>query len=229
MKDDAESQAAVAKAPGGAGGVHAASVVSAPELLAAGPLLIVLSGPSGAGKDAVLQELKRRGAPYHFVVTATSRAPRPGERDGIDYHFLSEAEFLRLRDSGGLLEHVLYHGTYRGVPKAQVREALAAGRDVLMRTDVRGALTIKGMAPGVVLIFIAPPGLAALEERMVARGEPPEEIRARIALARDELAAAPRFDYCVLNEDGRLDRAADQVQAIITAERCRIGRQPVAL
>jgi guanylate kinase len=198
-------------------------------LVAAGPLLVVLSGPSGAGKDAVLQELKRREAPYHFTVTATSRAPRPGERDGVDYYFLSETEFLRLRDTGGLIEHVLYHGTYRGVPKAQVREALAAGRDVVMRTDVRGALTIKEMAPGAVLIFIAPPGLAALEARMVARGEPAEEIHARIALARGELAAAPRFDYCVLNEDGRLDRAADQVQAIITAEHCRIGRRPVAI
>lgn len=198
-------------------------------LLAAGPLLVVLSGPSGAGKDAVLQELKRREAPYHFTVTATSRAPRPGERDGVDYQFLSEAEFLHLRDSDGLVEHVLYHGTYRGVPKAQVREALAAGRDVVMRTDVRGALTIKGIAPGAVLIFIAPPGLAALAARMHARGEPPAEIRARIELARGELAAAPRFDYCVLNEDGRLDRAADRVQAIVTAERCRIGRQPVAL
>ncbi len=229
MQDDAEAQAAVAETASGAGGVPGAAAVSALDLLAAGPLLAVLSGPSGAGKDAVLQELKRREAPYHFVVTATSRAPRPGERDGVDYHFLSEAEFLRLRDTGGLLEHVLYHGTYRGVPKAQVREALASGHDVLMRTDVRGALTIKGMAPGAVLIFIAPPGLAALEERMVARGEPPEEIRARIVLARGELAAAPRFDYCVLNEDGRLDRAADQVQAIITAERCRIGRESVAL
>src|SRR5579883_2590569 len=229
MKDDAESQAAVAKAPGGAGGVHAASVVSAPELVAAGPLLVVLSGPSGAGKDAVLQELKRRQAPFHFVVTATSRAPRPGERAGVDYHFLDETEFLRLRDTGGLLESVQYHGTYRGVPKAPVREALAAGRDVVMRTDVRGALTIKAMAPDVVLIFIAPPGLAVLEERMVIRGEPPEEIRARIELARGEMAAAPRFDYRVLNEDGRLDRAADQVQAIVTAERCRIGRRPILL
>ncbi|HLZ72224.1 MAG TPA: guanylate kinase [Dehalococcoidia bacterium] len=190
------------------------------------PLLVVLSGPSGAGKDAVLQALKGRGAPYHFVVTATTREPRPGEREGIDYHFLSEAEFLRLRDADGLVEYVLYHGTYRGVPKDQVRAALTAGRDAIMRTDVRGALAIKQMAPGAVLIFIAPPSLEALRQRMQARGEAPAAIRERLALARAELDAAPRFDYAVLNEDGRLDRAADQVQAIVTAEHCRIGRRP---
>jgi len=204
--------------------------VAAPGLAADGPLLVVLSGPSGAGKDAVLQELKRREAPYHFTITATTRAPRPGERDGVDYHFLSENAFLRLRDTDGLVEHVLYHGTYRGVPKAQVRAALAAGCNVIMRTDVRGALTIKQMAPGAVLIFIAPPSFEALRERMQTRGgEAPEAIRERLELARAELDAAPRFDYAVLNEDGRLDRAADQVQAIVTAERCRIGRRPVAL
>src|SRR5579885_1873706 len=136
MQDDAEAQAAVAETASGAGGVPGAAAVSALDLLAAGPLPAVLSGPSGAGKDAVLQELKRREAPYHFIVTATTRAPRPGEVDGVDYHFLSEAEFLQLSETGGLLEYVLYHGTYRGVPKAQVRAALTAGRDVLMRTDV---------------------------------------------------------------------------------------------
>src|SRR5947209_12501171 len=100
--------------------------MSDPRPPAGGPLLVVLSGPSGAGKDAVLNELKRREARYHFTVTATTRAPRPGERDGVDYHFISEAAFRALIESDGLIEHVVYDGTYRGVPKGQVREALAA-------------------------------------------------------------------------------------------------------
>ena len=190
-----------------------------------GPLLIVLSGPSGAGKDAVLNELKRRGAACHFTVTATTRASRPGEQDGVDYHFLTEQDFLRLRDSDGLLEHVLYDGTYRGVPRAQVAAALAAGRDVIMRTDVRGARRIKELAPGAVLIFIYPPGLAALRARMEGRGsESPDSLRERLALAHAELAAMDAFDYAVLNADGDLDGAADRVEAIITAEHCRVGR-----
>lgn len=198
--------------------------------VAGGPLLVVLSGPSGAGKDAVLIEMKRRGIACHFTVTATTRAPRAEEVDGVDYHFLDKRAFRKLIDTGGLLEHKLYNGTYRGVPREQVARALADGKDVLMRTDVAGAQSLKRMAPGAVLIFIYPPSLDALRRRMERReSESMESLRARLALAPDELARIGDFDFAVLNDEDALDAAVDQVLAIITAEHCRVGRLPATL
>lgn len=195
-----------------------------------GPLLVVLSGPSGAGKDTILNALRARGRPFHFTVTATTRPPRPNEQHGIDYYFLDEAAFRRMIAAGELIEHVLYDGTYRGVPRAPVARALAEGRDVLMRTDVRGARTIKQRAPGAVLIYIVPPGLEVLDERLRGRdAQSAEAATRRLALAAEELAALSSFDYAVSNEEGLLDRAVDQVEAIITAERCRVGRRRVEL
>jgi guanylate kinase len=198
--------------------------------MSSGPLLVVLSGPSGAGKDAVLIELKRRGVPCHFTVTATTRTRRAGEREGVDYHFLTESAFLQLIESGGLLEHKLYDGTYRGVPREQVAAALTTGKDVVMRTDVAGARSLKQLAPGAILIFIYPPSLDVLRRRMKQRrSESDESLRERMALAPQELAHIDEFDYAVLNEDGELSRTVDQVQAIMTAEHCRVGRVPVVL
>lgn len=178
----------------------------------------------------MLSELKRRGVPCHFVVTATTRAPRPGEQHGVDYYFYSEETFRDLLENGGLLEHQLYNGTYRGVPREQVSQALAAGRDVIMRTDVAGAQTIKRLASGAVLIFIYPPSIDSLRERMEGRqSESAESLQQRLALAPDELAHIEQFDYAVLNEDGALDHAVDQVEAIMTAEHCRVSRVPARL
>jgi len=194
------------------------------------PLLVVLSGPSGAGKDAVLKELQRRGRNCHFTITATTRPARPDERDGVDYFFYDETTFLRLLESGGLLEHQLYNGTYRGVPRQQVATALADGMDVVMRTDVAGAQTLKRLAPGAVLIFIYPLSVEVLRTRMLSRGsESPESLQQRLALAPEELARVRSFDYAIANEDGALDRTVDRVEAIMVAEHCRVSRTPVRL
>lgn len=199
---------------------------------AAGPLLIVLSGPSGAGKDAVLAGLKGRGQDCHFAVTATTREPRADEQDSVDYFFVSEPSFRRLLAGGELIEHEEYaNGRLYGTPRAPIAAALAAGRDVVLRTDVRGAQSIKRLAPDAVLVFIyLPEGIAALRRRMESRGsETPDAIERRLAVACTELATLPAFDYALPNDDGLLDCTVDRLQAIIAAEHCRAGRRRVAL
>lgn len=197
---------------------------------AAGPLLVVLSGPSGVGKDAIREELLRRGHRFHFAVTATTRPPRGDERDGIDYRFLDEATFRGLIETNGLLEHEQYGGGFYGVPRAEVADALAAGADVVVRVDVRGADSIKRFVPEAVLIFVYPPDIETLARRLAGRASEDAEARAlRLDLARAELARIGEFDYAVLNADGGLETATDQVEAIMLAERCRVGRRPAKL
>lgn len=194
------------------------------------PLLVVLSGPSGAGKDALLTRLREGGRPYHFVVTATTRPPRPGERDGVDYLFLSEEAFRDLLERGGFLEHARVYGHWYGVPREPVARALEEGRDVVLKVDVQGARTLKALAPEAVFIFLAPPTLEELERRLRRRKtEDPAALALRLATAREEMAHLPMFDYLVLNPDGGLDRAAAQVEAIITAEKCRVPPRRVRL
>lgn len=186
------------------------------------PLLVVLSGPSGAGKDAVLDELARRGHAFHRVVTCTTRPPRDGERDGVDYHFVSEAEFDRLIASDGLLEHATVYGRHYGVPRQQVADRLAGGTDVYVRTDVQGAASIKRLMPDAVLVFIAPPSLDALEERIRARGaEDEERIARRLATAREEMARRDEFAYVIVNESGKLEQTVDRLVDVLEAERLR--------
>ena len=196
-----------------------------------GPLLVVISGPSGAGKDSVLMRLRERELPFHFTVTATTRPQR--EVDPADHQFisfLSEEAFDRLLAEDGLLEHAQVYGYRYGVPKAPVREALERGQDVVMRVDVQGAATIKKLTPAALLIFLTPPSLEELEARLRSRGlDDPETMRRRLEAASRELEQLPRFDYAVANERDRLDDAVDQVLAIMAAERCRVGRQPVTL
>jgi guanylate kinase len=197
----------------------------------AGPLLIVISGPSGAGKDTVLARIRYRGLPFHFTITATTRPRREGEAaDDPFLSCLSEAEFERLLAEDGLLEHAEVYGFRYGVPKAPVKAALERGQDVLLRVDVQGAASIRALAPGAVLIFLAPPSLDELEARLRARALDDEAtVQRRLERASAEMEQIERFDYVVVNEDGRVDEAVDQVLAIATAERCRVGRQPVAL
>ena len=196
-----------------------------------GPLLVVISGPSGAGKDSVLLRLRERELPFHFTVTATTRPQR--EVDPADHQFisfLSEEAFDRLLAEDGLLEHAQVYGYRYGVPKAPVREALERGQDVVMRVDVQGAATIKKLTPAALLIFLTPPSLEELEARLRSRGlDDPETMRRRLEAASRELEQLPRFDYAVANERDRLDDAVDQVLAIMAAERCRVGRRPVTL
>ena len=189
------------------------------------PLLVVISGPSGVGKDALLDVLRSRGRPYHFAITATTRPRRGVEMDSRDYYFLTPDRFEELAASGELLENALVYDHRYGVPKAPVRDALASGRDVLMRTDIQGAATIKGAVPQAVTIFLAPASLAELEERLRRRAtDSPETVRLRLDTARREMDAAGHFDHVVVNAEDHLEEAADQVERIIAAERARPER-----
>jgi len=193
---------------------------------AAGGLLVLLSGPSGAGKDAVRNAIAQRGRPYYFAVTYTTREARPDERDGWDYHFVKpEAAFEALISQGRLLEYERYPtpASY-GSPRIEVREALSQGRVVLLRMDVRGAIKLKRLIPGAVSVFVYAPSVEILRKRMERRGEPAEALERRLMRAIDELGRIDDFDYAVLNEDNALERAVDLTDAIISAELCRVGR-----
>lgn len=184
------------------------------------PLLIVISGPSGAGKDAILDGLEERGHEFHRVITCTTRAPRAGESDGVEYFFLTDAEFDDLVATDGLLEHAEVYGHRSGVPRQQVLAALASGRDVVVRTDVQGAATIKQRMPDAVLVFVAPTSLDELEARIRARGSDDEErIQRRLRTARTEMSRQSAFDHVVTNAPGKLTESIDTVVDIIARER----------
>lgn len=191
------------------------------------PLLVVISGPSGVGKDAVIGRLRAAHPAARFTVTATTRPPRSRERDGDDYHFLSDDEYDRLVAEDGFLEHAAVYSHRYGVPKAQVREALARGQDVIVRVDVQGAATIKRLVPDAVLIFLAAASLEELEERLRRRNtEGRSDLRLRLDTARREMACQEDFDHVVINREGALDEAVSQILAIIEDERGREGRLP---
>lgn len=194
------------------------------------PLLVVISGPSGVGKDATILRMKERGYPCHFVVTATTRPRRNHEVDGVDYHFVSEAEFSAMIARGELLEYALVYGQYKGIPKSEVRAALASGQDVVMRVDVQGAATVRQLVPQAVTIFLTAESEEALIERLRRRRtEDEEQLRRRIETARAELRRAGEFKYRVVNRECALDETVDQVIAIMRAEKCRMDWQPVVL
>jgi guanylate kinase len=195
------------------------------------PLLIVISGPSGVGKDSVLQRMKERQLPFHFVVTATTRAPRAGEEHGRDYFFVSSDEFAEMIEKDELLEYAHVYNDYKGIPKQQVREALATGQDVIMRLDVQGAAKISKLTGGgAATIFLTTASEAELEARLRARKtETPEGLNLRIATARKELERMAEFDYCVINHDMTLDDTVDKIIAIIEAEHSRVKPRTVSL
>ena len=194
------------------------------------PLLIVISGPSGVGKDSVLQRMRERRLPFHFVVTATTRPQRPDEEHGVDYWFVSREAFEAMIDRGELLEHAHVYNEYKGIPRAQVHDALASGRDVVMRLDVQGAETIRSLSPESLLIFLTTRDEDELVERLRARRTESEEaLRLRLATARQEYRRLPVFDYMVVNPDGQLDQAVDVIEAIIRAEHHRVKPRRVDL
>jgi guanylate kinase len=194
------------------------------------PLLIVISGPSGVGKDSVLQRMKERELPFHFVVTATTRPQRPGEEDGVDYYFVTHDEFAEMIEQGELLEYAIVYNDYKGIPKGQVRQALASGRDVIMRIDVQGAETIRELCPDALLIFLSTRTEDELVSRLEARKtETPEGLKLRIATARQELKRVTMFDYYVINPDHRLDDTVDIILSIIQAEHHRTEPRKVTL
>ncbi|HMB24040.1 MAG TPA: guanylate kinase [Anaerolineales bacterium] len=194
------------------------------------PLLIVISGPSGVGKDTVMQRMKERGLPFHFVVTATTRPKRPSEIHGKDYWFLSKEEFARMIDEDELIEHAIVYADYKGIPKQQVREALASGMDVVMRLDVQGAETVRKLAPEALLIFITTASEDELVHRLEARRtETPDALALRIATARKELKRVEAFDYVIVNREFHLDDTVDTIRAIIEAEHHRVNPRKVNL
>lgn len=192
-----------------------------------GPLLVVISGPSCAGKDSVLAGLRERGYPAHYTVTNTTR-PERGRETFI--RSISEAEFDELLKNDGLLEHAEVYGYHYGVPKAQVRDAIAAGKDVVMRVDVQGAATIRKAVPAAVTIFLTLPTAEEIEARLRERAQDDEEsVQRRLTDAIKELEEIPKFDYVVVNERGNLEKTIDTVEAILTAEHNRVDRGRVEL
>jgi guanylate kinase len=194
------------------------------------PLLIVISGPSGVGKDTVLQRMKERNVAMHFVVTATTRPARTGELSGVDYIFVSNDQFAEMIEANELLEYAIVYGDYKGIPKQQVRDAMASGKDVIMRIDVQGAATIRKLCPDALLIFLTAFTEEELVQRLTARkSETPEGLKLRIATARKEMSRLSEFDYCVFNPEFHLDTAVDTVLAIIEAEHNRVNPRLVRL
>ena len=194
------------------------------------PILIVISGPSGVGKDTILQGLKQTAYPFYFVVTATTRPRRYNEVDGVDYHFVSVGDFAGMIEKNELLEYAVVYGDYKGIPKKHVREALASGNDVIMRIDVQGAATIRQLVPNAVTIFLTaesePELIARLRER---KTEEADQLKMRIVTARNELRRIVEFDYVVTNRDDHQDDSVDQVLSIIKAEKSRVDWTPVVL
>ena len=177
-----------------------------------------------------MTRMKELGHSFHFVVTATDRPQRPGEVHGVDYYFVSSKEFAAMLERDELLEHAVVYGQNKGIPKSQVREALASGKDVIMRLDVQGAATVRRIVPDALLIFL----MTLSEEELIRRlkerrTESPEGLKRRIALAREEMKRLPEFDYVVVNRDGKLDEAVEQIMAIITAEKCRVKQRKIEL
>jgi guanylate kinase len=193
---------------------------------APGALLVIISGPSGVGKDTIIEALARRPREpdYHYVVTCTTRAPRPGEVPGVSYQFLSRREFRDLREAGELLEANEVHGNWYGTPRREVAEALAAGHDVILKIDVQGARVVKERVPDALLVFIVPPSLEALFQRLRSRAtETADELEIRQRNAAIELARQGDYDRVVVNETGEIDRTAAEIEAIIAQEKRRHG------
>jgi guanylate kinase len=194
------------------------------------PLLIVLSGPSGVGKDAVLARMRESERPFHYVVTATTRPKRAREKNGLDYHFLSRKEFRQMVDRRQLLEWANVYGNYYGVPKEEVSPALSRGVDTIVKVDVQGAAAINRILPQAVFIFLMPPSLEALEKRLKRRrSESSQDLALRLARAEEEIKSLPLFDYVITSHQNKLDEVVSQIDAIVTAEKCRVEPRTVGL
>lgn len=184
--------------------------------------LIVISGPSGSGKGTICSALLAEMPDLHLSVSATTRGPRNGEKDGVDYYFLTRVQFEQMIAGGRFLEWAEVYGCYYGTPRGPVEEAINQGKDVVLEIDVQGALQVKTMFPGSVLIFLIPPSRAELERRLKNRGtESAEAIEQRLNWVEKEIKQAGKYDYLVVNDE--VTAAVRKISAIITAERCRPG------
>jgi len=184
------------------------------------PLLIIISGPSGVGKDAILIRMKEIGLPFYYSVTATSRKQRPGEVDGADYHFIDRPEFEEMIGNGGFLEWANVYGNFYGVPKNTVKQAMAEGKDVIVKVDIQGAATIKRLEPESVSIFIAPPSMEELERRLRKRKtESGTNLELRLKTAIEEMESRGFFDHTVVSQRDGIDAAISEIEAIIKKEK----------
>ena len=180
-------------------------------------IALVISAPSGTGKTTLIKRLRKEFPNFGYSISCTTRAPREGEVDGKDYHFLSRERFVELRDQGHFAEWAEVHGNFYGTPKKFVDEAMEQGKDVVLDIEVQGALQVVHKRPDVVRIFIAPPSWQALEERLTSRGtDSPEKVQKRLVRAKVELQTANTYDYFVINDT--VERAVREINAIIQSE-----------
>jgi len=194
------------------------------------PLLIVLSGCSGVGKDTALDKLKESGCPLRHVITITTRPPRPNEVQGIHYHFISEDTFQEMKGNNELLEWAQVYGKWYGVPREPIRQAMAQGHDTIIKVDIQGAATIKKKVPQAVFIFLLPASMDELGQRLSRRKtETLSEMALRLELADEEMKQLHLFDYVVYNKEGEIDAAVNQIKAIITAEKSRVRQREIIL
>ena len=195
------------------------------------PKLIVISGPSGVGKDTIARGLIAKSPDnFYFVVTATTRPPREGEEHGYDYFFLSSDEFAVMIEQDELLEYAVVYNDFKGIPKQQIRDALASGRDVIMRVDVQGAATIRKLIPNAITVFLMSESESELERRLRDRhSETDEGLNLRIATARQEMKRMAEFDYCVVNAEGAQEQSIGRIMSIIEAAHCKVKQTPVVL
>jgi len=194
------------------------------------PLLIVLSGPSGAGKDAVLSRMRNSDYPLKYITTVTTRPHRASETNNVDYHFVPEEKFQAMIERNELLEWATVYGNWYGVPKKPVKQALDAGQDTVVKVDVQGAAAIKKILPEAVFIFLMPPSREELKQRLKQRHtESSVDLDLRIKTAEEELKQLSLFDYVVFNRQGEIDRAVAKIQSIITAEKHRATPRKISL
>ena len=193
-------------------------------------LVIVLSGPSGVGKDTVLKKMKSKKRLFHYVVTVTTRPRREEEKDDVDYHFLSQQGFQQMFNKGELLEWANVYGSYYGVPKKEVVQGLSQELDVVVKVDVQGAAAIKKVLPQAVFIFLVPPSMEELGKRLRQRhSESPDELALRLQKAGEEMKSLPMFDYAITSRRGKVDEVVSRILAIVTAEKCRVNPRVVEL
>ncbi len=191
-------------------------------------LMVVVSGPAGAGKGTVNFELVRTGE-FVYSVSATTRAPRPGEVDGVNYHFITEEEFKRRLSDGGMLEYTQYCGNYYGTPLKEAEKVLESGKNLILEIEVDGAMQVKARYPEAILIMLLPPSFAVQEQRLRGRAtETEEKILARLAQTKVEVPQIGAYDYIVYNRDGGALECADDIRSIVRAERCATRRLPDA-